>query len=473
MSLWRRLTPARVPRCLCRSIHVSSIHSAARGRPVAPVRPQAHQYELGSLVIGHPGRAPRPAGVPMGVAYLSITNHGTDARRADSAPARRPPSGVEFHQTTHLGGHGAHAPAERDRDRARRHGEDRAGRHPPDAGRISKAPLEAGKSVPLTLEFRNAGNITVELSIEARDAPPAAENAMTQSLGMVTVVARRPSSLPTQIPTTIEGISGETVARTVNATDSEDALKYFPSLTVRKRYIGDFDHAVLASRASGTQNSARSLVYADGILLSNLLGNGATFTPRWGTGDAGGNRARRRALRSVLRGLSGQFGGRGGRLRHAHARIARDARRAVHLHRGFRRLRHPRHLSAAGRPAPRTATRAADSAWWLNFNRLDSDSHPIAYANTPAVRGRRARQRRHPGHRRAAGAQSAQPGLVVVRRDQHHRHRAGSRQAQVRAGIRRHAGARRIPSACGTTTPSASPTPGCATRPARRCMRAR
>ena len=68
----------------------------------------------------------------------------------------------------------------------------------------------------------------------------------------------------------------------INATDAEDALKYFPSLLVRKRYIGDYDHAVLASRASGTDNSARSLVYADGILISNLLGNGATFTPRWG-----------------------------------------------------------------------------------------------------------------------------------------------------------------------------------------------
>ena len=51
---------------------------------------------------------------------------------------------------------------------------------------------------------------------------------------------------------------------------------------MRKRYVGDYDHAVLATRASGTGNSARSLVYADGILLSNLLGNGATFTPRWG-----------------------------------------------------------------------------------------------------------------------------------------------------------------------------------------------
>jgi iron complex outermembrane receptor protein len=96
------------------------------------------------------------------------------------------------------------------------------------------------------------------------------------------VIGNRPTSLPTQIPTTIEGITGDEVADKINATDAEDALKYFPSLLVRKRYIGDYDHAVLASRASGTGNSARSLVYADGILLSNLLGNGATFTPRWG-----------------------------------------------------------------------------------------------------------------------------------------------------------------------------------------------
>src|SRR5207342_1904176 len=96
------------------------------------------------------------------------------------------------------------------------------------------------------------------------------------------VTGNQPTSLPTQIPTTMEGISREEIDRKINATDAEDALKYFPSLLVRKRYIGDYDHAVLATRASGTGNSARSLVYADGILLSNLLGNGATFTPRWG-----------------------------------------------------------------------------------------------------------------------------------------------------------------------------------------------
>lgn len=103
-----------------------------------------------------------------------------------------------------------------------------------------------------------------------------------KSLGTVTVLGNRPSSLPTQIPTTIEGVGREEIERTINATDAEDALKYLPSLLVRKRYNGDYNHAVLSTRASGTGNSARSAVYADGILLSNYLGNGATFAPRWG-----------------------------------------------------------------------------------------------------------------------------------------------------------------------------------------------
>lgn len=106
-----------------------------------------------------------------------------------------------------------------------------------------------------------------------------------KELGIVTISGGQPTSLPTQIPTTMEGITREQIEQSINATDSEDALKYFPSLLVRKRYIGDYNHAILSSRASGTGNSARSAVYADGILLSNYLGNGIgglSFPPRWG-----------------------------------------------------------------------------------------------------------------------------------------------------------------------------------------------
>jgi iron complex outermembrane recepter protein len=103
----------------------------------------------------------------------------------------------------------------------------------------------------------------------------------------VNVRSGRPSSLPQAIPASTEGMNAKMIGQTINALDSSDALKYLPSLNVRKRNVGDYDHAVLASRASGTGNSARSLVYADGILLSNLLGNGASFTPRWGLVNLG------------------------------------------------------------------------------------------------------------------------------------------------------------------------------------------
>jgi iron complex outermembrane receptor protein len=103
-----------------------------------------------------------------------------------------------------------------------------------------------------------------------------------REMGTVIVTGNRPTSLPTRIPTTIETITGDEIARGINASDAEDALKYMPSLLVRKRYAGDYNHAVLSTRASGTGNSARSAVYADGVLLSNFLGNGASFAPRWG-----------------------------------------------------------------------------------------------------------------------------------------------------------------------------------------------
>ena len=120
-------------------------------------------------------------------------------------------------------------------------------------------------------------------SATAQTAPSAPMVAdQVKDLGVVTITSGQPTSLPTHIPTTIEGITREQIEATINATDSEDALKYFPSLLVRKRYVGDYNHAVLSSRASGTGNSARSAVYADGILLSNYLGNGASYAPRWG-----------------------------------------------------------------------------------------------------------------------------------------------------------------------------------------------
>lgn len=140
--------------------------------------------------------------------------------------------------------------------------------------RNSRWPMVCAMALPVAFQ---AGAQT-----ESSNGSPTAAEVLVKSLGIVTINSGQPTSLPTQIPTTIEGVAREQIEETVNATDSEDAIKYFPSLLVRKRYIGDYNHAVLSSRASGTGNSARSAVYADGILLSNYLGNGATYAPRWG-----------------------------------------------------------------------------------------------------------------------------------------------------------------------------------------------
>ncbi|MEQ1814402.1 MAG: TonB-dependent receptor [Candidatus Nitrotoga sp.] len=215
--------------------------------------------------------------------------------------------------------------------------------------------------------------------------------APVKTLGTVTVTSGQPTSLPTQIPTTIEGITGEQVEDKINAFDSSDALKYLPSLNVRKRYIGDYDHAVLASRASGTGNSARSLVYADGILLSNLLGNGASFTPRWGlvtpeeiervdvlygpfSAAYPGNSVG--AVVDYVTRMPRKFEG------HARASVFSQAFKLYSTDATY----------TGGQVSASLGNRSGDWSWWLNVNRLDSNGQPLVFANklvsagiTPAV----------------------------------------------------------------------------------------
>ena len=135
-----------------------------------------------------------------------------------------------------------------------------------------------------SVSFQAAAQTAPASSETATPNPVAKPPAIVKSLGVVTVNSGQPTSLPTHIPTTIEGVTREQIDNSVAAYDSEDALRYFPSLLVRKRYIGDYNHAMLSSRASGTSNSPRSMVFADGIPLSNLLGSGVgtlSYAPRW------------------------------------------------------------------------------------------------------------------------------------------------------------------------------------------------
>ena len=85
-----------------------------------------------------------------------------------------------------------------------------------------------------------------------------------------------------QLPNTTATITAEQIEQRINIIDTEDAVKYLPSLFVRKRNAGD-NQAVLASRVWGLNSSARTLIYVDDILISNLQGNNnSNASPRWG-----------------------------------------------------------------------------------------------------------------------------------------------------------------------------------------------
>ena len=85
--------------------------------------------------------------------------------------------------------------------------------------------------------------------------------------------------------TTLPNVATITPARiveSVNLMDVEDAVKYMPSVFLRKRNNGD-TQAVLATRVWGPSSSARSLVFADGVPLTALVANNNTIGgPRWG-----------------------------------------------------------------------------------------------------------------------------------------------------------------------------------------------
>ncbi len=217
---------------------------------------------------------------------------------------------------------------------------------------------------------------------QAQEPSSTATDAPQKALGVVTVRSGQPTSLPTQIPTTVEGVTREQIEATVNATDSEDALKYFPSLLVRKRYIGDYNHAILSSRASGTGNSARSAVYADGVLLSNFLGNGVgglSFPPRWGlvtpeeiervdvmygpfSAAYPGNSVG--AVVDYVTRMPTQF--------EAHAKVGVVSQPFT--------LYNTDTTYRAWQTSASLGNRAGDWSWWVNVNRTDSEGQPLTFA---------------------------------------------------------------------------------------------
>jgi copper(I)-binding protein len=135
---------------------------------------QAHQFSVGNLIIGHPWSRPTVSGMPIGVAYLSITNNG--AHEDELIAAHKPAAArVEFHRTS----------VESGMARIRPSGAlvvDPNATVTAEPGGLHlmlvdlKTPLVEGTSVPLVLTFRSAGDVTVQLLVERRDATARSAN---------------------------------------------------------------------------------------------------------------------------------------------------------------------------------------------------------------------------------------------------------------------------------------------------------
>ena len=117
---------------------------------------------------------------------------------------------------------------------------------------------------------------TAVLSIAAVSLAHAQGVASDKLIDSITVTgARQRIELDVPAPTASKTADD---LRAQNLVNPEDALKYVPNLTIRKRYIGD-RNALIGGRSFSTLQAPRGLVLMDGYLLSNFLGR--FDAPRW------------------------------------------------------------------------------------------------------------------------------------------------------------------------------------------------
>ncbi len=78
----------------------------------------------------------------------------------------------------------------------------------------------------------------------------------------------------------VASVTQRQINETVNVMTSAETIQNLPSTLVRERFIGD-RNATIEGRINNPQDSARTMLYADGVLLSNYLGNSYAYPPRW------------------------------------------------------------------------------------------------------------------------------------------------------------------------------------------------
>ena len=135
---------------------------------------------------------------------------------------------------------------------------------------------------PATVPRRQARRPPAQSTARALSLPrPAPATQTVQGVATSNPFATPPIVQRFQLPNDTVSTTAKQIEQTVNLKDPEDAIKYFPSLFVRKRNDGD-NQAVLATRTWGLNSSARTLIYEDDLLVSALIGNNNSgASPHW------------------------------------------------------------------------------------------------------------------------------------------------------------------------------------------------
>ena len=129
----------------------------------------ANEHAHSNIYIEHPWSRPTPPGTPMGVGYLVIRNHSE--RDITLVSASTPRAGhVSMHETLMKDG----VMRMRQIDNGLTISAGEAVELKPNSYHLMleklTEPLKEGESIPLTLEFEDAGAIDVELSVQSLDA---------------------------------------------------------------------------------------------------------------------------------------------------------------------------------------------------------------------------------------------------------------------------------------------------------------
>ncbi len=176
-------------------------------------------------------------------------------------------------------------------------------------------------------------------------------------------------------------ISAQRIGETINLVDAQDALKYLPSLFLRKRNNGD-TQAVMATRTWGVSSSARSLINADGVPLSALIANNNNIgAPRWGLVAP----AEIESIDVMYGPYSAAYAGNSmGAVVEITTRMPEKREGSVEHTRSWQTfaLYGTDRTYAMHQTAVTLGGRTGPLAFWLSANQQDSRSQPLAYATS-------------------------------------------------------------------------------------------